>query len=177
MSSRLSGLRSNSYGQNASIAKSNRRLLFHTMQVNNFVYWQILWLNGCEWLREYETTVSECLFLTDDFTEELLNQHEAEVKTLEKYYEDHKELFEGVTKWQENWLLYLELDVSSDFRNLEEIHWRQTAGFHTRVDLCIFLSRKRLMTLQGSTTEAEISWRKRNRELTCRKVCPRWGLV
>lgn len=50
---------------------------------------------------------------TDDFTEELLNQHEAEIKTLEKYYEDHSELFEGVTKWQENWTLYLELDVST----------------------------------------------------------------
>lgn len=35
------------------------------------------------------------------------------MKILEKYYEDHKELFEGVTKWQENWTLYLELDVST----------------------------------------------------------------
>lgn len=52
-------------------------------------------------------------FATDDFTEELLNQHEAEVQTLKKYYEDHKDLFEGVTKWQENWTLYLELDVSN----------------------------------------------------------------
>lgn len=34
------------------------------------------------------------------------------MKVLEKYYEDHKELFEGVTKWQDNWTLYLELDVS-----------------------------------------------------------------
>lgn len=48
----------------------------------------------------------------DDFTEELLNLHEAEVSTLKKYYEDHKDLFEGVTKWQDNWTLYLELDVS-----------------------------------------------------------------
>lgn len=55
---------------------------------------------------------SKCLRLADDFTEELLNQHEAEVKILEKYFEDHKELFEGVMKWQENWTLYLELDVS-----------------------------------------------------------------
>ncbi|XP_042267522.1 protein regulator of cytokinesis 1-like isoform X2 [Thunnus albacares] len=46
----------------------------------------------------------------DDFTEELLDRHEAEVKTLKKYFEDHKELFQGVTKWQENWTLYLELD-------------------------------------------------------------------
>uniref|UniRef100_A0A672HVW3 Protein regulator of cytokinesis 1-like n=1 Tax=Salarias fasciatus TaxID=181472 RepID=A0A672HVW3_SALFA len=46
----------------------------------------------------------------DNFTEELLSLHEAEVATLKKYYEDHKELFEGVTKWQNNWALFLELD-------------------------------------------------------------------
>lgn len=58
--------------------------------------------------------MSQCTTsVTDDFTEELLNQHEAEIKILEKYYEDHRELFEGVTKWQENWTLYLELDVST----------------------------------------------------------------
>lgn len=56
-------------------------------------------------------SLSACLLFTEDFTEELLNQHEAEVKTLEKYFEDHKELFEGVAKWRENWTLYLELDV------------------------------------------------------------------
>ncbi|XP_045893215.1 protein regulator of cytokinesis 1-like isoform X2 [Micropterus dolomieu] len=50
----------------------------------------------------------------DDFTEELLNLHEAEERTLKKYYEDHKELFEGVTKWQENWTLYLELDKKAN---------------------------------------------------------------
>ncbi|XP_053175669.1 protein regulator of cytokinesis 1-like [Scomber japonicus] len=49
-------------------------------------------------------------FQDDDFTEELLNRHEAEVSTLKKYFEDHKELFQGVTKWHENWTLYLELD-------------------------------------------------------------------
>lgn len=57
--------------------------------------------------------VSTCCLVTDDFTEELLNLHEAEVKTLEQYYEQHRELFAGVTKWQENWTLYLELDVSA----------------------------------------------------------------
>lgn len=57
--------------------------------------------------------VSTCGLFTDNFTEELLNLHEAEVKTLEKYYEDHRELFDGVTRWQENWTLYLELDVGT----------------------------------------------------------------
>nr|XP_057931120.1 protein regulator of cytokinesis 1-like isoform X1 [Doryrhamphus excisus] len=46
----------------------------------------------------------------ENFTEDLLNLHEAEVETLKRYFEDHKELFDGVTKWQENWALYLELD-------------------------------------------------------------------
>uniref|UniRef100_A0A3Q0S182 Protein regulator of cytokinesis 1a n=1 Tax=Amphilophus citrinellus TaxID=61819 RepID=A0A3Q0S182_AMPCI len=50
----------------------------------------------------------------DDFTEELLNLHEAEVSTLKKCYEDHKDLFEGVTKWQDNWSLYLELDKKAN---------------------------------------------------------------
>ncbi|KAM3609377.1 uncharacterized protein V6R79_013647 [Siganus canaliculatus] len=50
----------------------------------------------------------------DDFTEELLNLHEAEAKALEKYYEDHRELFDGVSKWQENWSLYLELDKKAN---------------------------------------------------------------
>lgn len=65
--------------------------------------------------------VSACRLLTDDFTEELLNLHEAEVKALEQYYEDHRELFDGVTKWQENWTLYLELDVSAR-------QWRQSVS-------------------------------------------------
>ncbi|XP_077425415.1 protein regulator of cytokinesis 1-like isoform X2 [Vanacampus margaritifer] len=55
----------------------------------------------------------------DDMTEELLNQHEAEVKTLKSYFDDHKELFEGVRKWQEYWDVYLELDrKASDMSRL-----------------------------------------------------------
>ncbi|XP_068170194.1 protein regulator of cytokinesis 1-like isoform X2 [Antennarius striatus] len=53
-------------------------------------------------------------YYADDFTEELLILHEAEVKNLVKTYEDHKELFDGVTKWQENWTLYLELDQKAN---------------------------------------------------------------
>lgn len=70
-------------------------------------------------------SLNGCFLSTDDFTEELLNLHEAEVKTLKTYYEDHKELFEGVTKWQENWTLYLELDVSTALRNAVEKHLKQ----------------------------------------------------
>ncbi|CAG05533.1 unnamed protein product, partial [Tetraodon nigroviridis] len=72
----------------------------------------------CERERErvalWAWTSAPVVFLTDDFTEEVLNLHEAEVKMLEQYYEDHRELFEGVAKWQENWTLYLELDKKNN---------------------------------------------------------------
>lgn len=74
--------------------------------------------------------VSTCRLSADDFTEELLNLHEAEVKTLEKYYEDHRELFDGVAKWQENWTLYLELDVSA--RQLHQSVSREPAAADVR---------------------------------------------
>ncbi|XP_041652659.1 protein regulator of cytokinesis 1-like isoform X1 [Cheilinus undulatus] len=51
---------------------------------------------------------------SEDFTEELLEIHEAEVRALKKCYEDHRELFEGVHKWQESWTLYLELDKKAN---------------------------------------------------------------
>ncbi|XP_046890476.1 protein regulator of cytokinesis 1-like isoform X2 [Hypomesus transpacificus] len=49
-------------------------------------------------------------YFDDNFTEESLNLHEAEVLNLKKQYEDHQDLFEGVGRWQESWMLFLELD-------------------------------------------------------------------
>ncbi|XP_006628898.1 protein regulator of cytokinesis 1b isoform X3 [Lepisosteus oculatus] len=46
----------------------------------------------------------------DDYTEDLLSLHDAEILRVKQHYEDHKELFEGVDKWQETWSLYLELE-------------------------------------------------------------------
>ncbi|XP_034032076.1 protein regulator of cytokinesis 1-like isoform X2 [Thalassophryne amazonica] len=57
-----------------------------------------------------EQCQSFAAYYDDNFNEELLSLHEAEVLTLKKYYEEHRELFEGVSKWAENWALYLELD-------------------------------------------------------------------
>uniref|UniRef100_A0A8C7Q1A8 Protein regulator of cytokinesis 1a n=1 Tax=Oncorhynchus mykiss TaxID=8022 RepID=A0A8C7Q1A8_ONCMY len=45
-----------------------------------------------------------------DYTVELLNLHEAELLSLKKHYEDHRELFEGVTRWQDSWTLFLQLE-------------------------------------------------------------------
>lgn len=101
--------------------------------------------------------LSACFLSTDDFTEDLLNLHEAEVRTLKKCFEDHRELFEGVTKWQVNWTLYLELDVSTILINLVGKHLKQTyLSVVTHVDVCTSLCfRKRPMTPEGSTTEVE----------------------
>ena len=91
------------------------------------------WVISLQWIYQINNhngsvgLSASCLLSTDNFTEELLNLHEAEVKTLEKYYIDHQELFEGVTKWRENWTLYLELDVSTIIMNLVGRHSKQTS--------------------------------------------------
>ncbi|XP_062245798.1 protein regulator of cytokinesis 1-like [Platichthys flesus] len=69
------------------------------------------------WERCFYSQEQQQMFVAyheEDFTEDLLNLHEAEVQILKKYYEDHRELFEGVTKWQENWTLYMELDKKAN---------------------------------------------------------------
>ncbi|KAM7424650.1 hypothetical protein PAMA_000821 [Pampus argenteus] len=49
-------------------------------------------------------------YFSEDFTEELLGLHEAEIQRLKLHYEDHKELFDGVNQWEESWRLFLELE-------------------------------------------------------------------
>lgn len=49
--------------------------------------------------------------VAEDYTENLLQLHDAEIVRLQNYYEVHKELFEGVQKWKESWELFLEFEV------------------------------------------------------------------
>ncbi|XP_054626888.1 protein regulator of cytokinesis 1b [Dunckerocampus dactyliophorus] len=49
-------------------------------------------------------------YFSEDFTEELLSAHDAEIQRLKQHYEDHKELFDAVQQWEESWRLFLELD-------------------------------------------------------------------
>ncbi|KAH1184164.1 protein regulator of cytokinesis 1 isoform X1 [Mauremys mutica] len=49
-------------------------------------------------------------YYEEDCTEALLQLHDAEVGRVKHYYETHKELFEAVQKWEENWRLFLELE-------------------------------------------------------------------
>ncbi|XP_060770354.1 protein regulator of cytokinesis 1a isoform X2 [Neoarius graeffei] len=47
---------------------------------------------------------------SDNFTEELLTMHEQEKQKLKQQYEQHRELYNGVTNWQRNWTHYQELE-------------------------------------------------------------------
>ncbi|KAM6317962.1 protein regulator of cytokinesis 1-like [Podargus strigoides] len=46
----------------------------------------------------------------EDYTETLLKLHDAEVQKMKTYHETHRDLFEAVQKWEENWKLFLELE-------------------------------------------------------------------
>ncbi|TNN32636.1 Protein regulator of cytokinesis 1 [Liparis tanakae] len=47
---------------------------------------------------------------SEDFTEELLSQHDAELQRLKQHHQEHRELFDGVHQWEDSWRLYLELE-------------------------------------------------------------------
>nr|XP_057933003.1 protein regulator of cytokinesis 1b isoform X2 [Doryrhamphus excisus] len=49
-------------------------------------------------------------YFSEDFTEELLRAHDAEIQRLKQHYDDHKELYDAVQQWEESWRLFLELD-------------------------------------------------------------------
>lgn len=49
-------------------------------------------------------------YYSEDFTEELLGFHDAEILRLKQHYEDHKGLFEGVHQWEEGWRLFQDLE-------------------------------------------------------------------
>ncbi|XP_056662271.1 protein regulator of cytokinesis 1 isoform X7 [Monodelphis domestica] len=49
-------------------------------------------------------------YYDEDYTEMLLQLHDAELAQLKHYYEAHKELFEGVQKWEDSWRLFLEFE-------------------------------------------------------------------
>ncbi|XP_021262368.1 protein regulator of cytokinesis 1 isoform X4 [Numida meleagris] len=49
-------------------------------------------------------------YYDEDYTEALLQLHDTEVGKVKSYYKTHKELFEAVQKWEENWKMFLELE-------------------------------------------------------------------
>uniref|UniRef100_A0A673JZC6 Protein regulator of cytokinesis 1a n=1 Tax=Sinocyclocheilus rhinocerous TaxID=307959 RepID=A0A673JZC6_9TELE len=69
-------------------------------------------------------------FYDDDLSEELLSLHDAEIVRLKQYYEDHKDLFEGVHKWEESWRLFLELELEKKLKaEIEQWEHEQNREF------------------------------------------------
>lgn len=63
-----------------------------------------------------------CCVPSEDYTEDLLQLHDLEIGRLRAYYDSHRELFDGVKKWEETWQAFQDLEVqccvSSEFRGL-----------------------------------------------------------
>ncbi|XP_061077742.1 protein regulator of cytokinesis 1-like isoform X2 [Conger conger] len=66
-------------------------------------YWDLCFLSA----EEQQAFIPYC---SDDFTEELLAVHRAELQQLKQRYEAHRELFDSVRGWEDSWKLFLELE-------------------------------------------------------------------
>ncbi|XP_029430585.1 protein regulator of cytokinesis 1 isoform X3 [Rhinatrema bivittatum] len=66
-------------------------------------------------------------FYDEEYSEELLYLHDMELVRLKQCYETHKELFESVQKWEENWKLYLEFELEEELKVRIEA-WEQQNG-------------------------------------------------
>ncbi|KAH0620142.1 hypothetical protein JD844_014775 [Phrynosoma platyrhinos] len=81
----------------------NLRNVVEAIRVELAGYW-----DKCFYSEEQRHSFSP--YYQDDFTEELLQQHDNEVIRMKHYYEAHQEMFEGIHKWEENWHLFQELE-------------------------------------------------------------------
>ncbi|XP_039399803.1 protein regulator of cytokinesis 1-like isoform X1 [Mauremys reevesii] len=52
-------------------------------------------------------------YYDDNFTEDLLNQHDEEVMKMKLFYEKNKALYDGIAKWEATWKQFMELEKKS----------------------------------------------------------------
>nr|XP_048707438.1 protein regulator of cytokinesis 1-like isoform X3 [Caretta caretta] len=52
-------------------------------------------------------------YYDDNFTEDLLNQHDEEVMKMKLLYEKNKALYDGIAKWEATWKQFMELEKKS----------------------------------------------------------------
>ncbi|XP_064245673.1 protein regulator of cytokinesis 1 isoform X2 [Passer domesticus] len=81
----------------------NMKSVIHAIRAELADYW-----DKCFYSQEQRERFSP--FYDEDYTETLLELHDAEVGKMKTYYETHKDLFEAVQKWEESWKLFLELE-------------------------------------------------------------------
>ncbi|XP_044516080.1 protein regulator of cytokinesis 1-like [Gracilinanus agilis] len=81
----------------------NMKKVIEAIRAELVLYWE-----KCFYSQEQKEAFT--YYYDKDYTEVLLQLHDAEIVQLKQYYEMHKEIFEGVQKWQENWRLFLEFE-------------------------------------------------------------------
>ncbi|KAG5198042.1 hypothetical protein JEQ12_007732 [Ovis aries] len=81
----------------------NMKKVIEAIRVEVAQYW-----DKCFYSQEQRQAFAA--YYSEDYTENLLQLHDAEIVRLRNYYEVHKELFEGVQKWEESWRLFLEFE-------------------------------------------------------------------
>ncbi|KAM6180763.1 protein regulator of cytokinesis 1 isoform 4-T4 [Erethizon dorsatum] len=81
----------------------NMKKVIEAIRVELAQYW-----DRCFYSQEQREAFAP--YYAEDYTENLLQLHDAEIVQLKNYYQVHKELFEGVRKWEENWRLFLEFE-------------------------------------------------------------------
>ncbi|XP_074090155.1 protein regulator of cytokinesis 1 isoform X2 [Macrotis lagotis] len=81
----------------------NVKKVVEAIRVELALYWE-----KCFYSQEQRKAFAP--YFDEDYTETLLQLHDVELVRLKHYYEVHKELFEGVQKWEESWKLFLEFE-------------------------------------------------------------------
>ncbi|XP_043835933.1 LOW QUALITY PROTEIN: protein regulator of cytokinesis 1 [Dromiciops gliroides] len=81
----------------------NMKKVIEAIRVELALYWE-----KCFYSQEQRQAFAP--YFDEDYTETLLQLHDSELVQLKHYYETHKELFEGVQKWEDSWRLFLEFE-------------------------------------------------------------------
>ncbi|XP_051829768.1 protein regulator of cytokinesis 1-like [Antechinus flavipes] len=81
----------------------NVKKMIEEIRVEMALYWE-----KCFYSQQEKEAFTH--YYEEDYSETLLQFHDAEIVKLKQYYEKHKELFEGVLKWEKNWRFFLEFE-------------------------------------------------------------------
>ncbi|XP_038623263.1 protein regulator of cytokinesis 1 isoform X1 [Tachyglossus aculeatus] len=81
----------------------NMKKVIEAIRVELAQYW-----DKCFYSQEQRQAFTP--YYDEDFTETLLQLHDAEVVQLKLYYDVHRELFDAVHKWEESWRLFLDFE-------------------------------------------------------------------
>ncbi|XP_054998824.1 protein regulator of cytokinesis 1 isoform X1 [Sorex araneus] len=85
------------------LKRQNIKKVIEAIRVELAQYW-----DKCFYSQEQRCAFAP--YYEEDYTEGLLQLHDIEVVQLRNYYEVHKELFDGIKKWEDSWRLFLEFE-------------------------------------------------------------------